>query len=292
MISTLFSSTDFVQTVELWPPSYPVDGPAKPLEKQFSWLSERLDILGEYFDAFHVADLKVPGRRYLDPVMTAVSLRDRFRWLEVAPTISARDRNTKALQEAVAASLFFGLDNLILVRGDPYLAADPDRSKNVYDVPGVSGLVKLARGVQSSISHANLCIMTPVDLSRLEDEKYLDVIRQREEATSNVFLSQMFFGDPDDYLSMLDHLRSEGIRSPVLHNIFPFYSYDDAVDVSLRFKVHVAKPTLDQLKEGGVSAGVKAASRFRDVLRANRGKVNGIFVSSRGEPELAIRLAE
>ncbi len=291
MLKRLLGSTDFLQTVELWPPGFSSAPEPRSLEYQFSWLCERLEILGEYFDAFHVADLNTPSRRYLDSVLTAVQLKQRFQWLELAPTVCSRDRNRKALEEAVSSALFFGMDNLILVRGDPLPSGPKDAPRNVYDVPGVSGLVRLAREVQGSVGAEHLCLLTPIDLTRIEDEKYLEVIRGRERATSDVFLSQIFAGEPEDYLLLIDRLRSEGIRSPVLHNVFPFLSFNDAAKLSRRFGFKVSSAVLSELKASGASAGIRNASKFRDALASNRGKVNGVFISSRGEPELALRLA-
>jgi len=286
----LFESTDFVQTVELWPPGFAIGGGSQVLDRQFAWLSERLEILGEYFDAFHIADLRVPGRRYLDSVTTSIRLRERFSWLEVAPTISARDRNRKSLQEAVATALYFGVDNLILVRGDPWLQTEEDHSKNVYEVNRVSELVQLAREVQQWTSAPELCLLTPLDVMKTSNQRYLETIRNRERATSDVFLTQMFVGEPEEYLERVDMIRGEGVKSPILHNVFPLYSYEDAQEISRRFGLPIAKGILDELKEGGAAAGIRVATRFRDAMEANKGKVNGIFVSSRGEPELAIRL--
>ncbi len=291
MLKRLLAGTDFLQTVELWPPGFSSGSGPHSLEDQFSWLCERLEILGEYFDAFHVADLNTPSRRYLDSVLTAVQLRQRFRWLELAPTVCARDRNRKALEEAISSALFFGMDNIILVRGDPFPSGPKRMPRNVYDVAGVSGLVRLARRVQKSIGLDELCLLSPIDLTRIGDESYLEVVKDRERATSDVFLSQIFTGEPEDYLLLVDRLRSEGIRSPVLHNVFPFLSFDDAAKLSRRFGFKVPRAFLSELKESGASAGIRSASRFRDALESNRGKVNGVFVSSRGEPELALRLA-
>lgn len=288
MMKKLFDGSDFVQTVELWPPGFAIGGGSQVLDRQFGWLSERLEILGEYFDAFHIADLRVPGRRYLDSVTTSIRLKEKFPWLEVAATVSARDRNRKALQESIATALYFGLDDLILVRGDPLTSAD--RSKNVYDVGRVSDLVEIARDVQKWTSAGELCLMTPLDMVKSKDAEYLETIKQRERAGSDVFLTQMFAGEPEEYLEMLDRVRAEGVRSPILHNVFPLYSYEDAMEISKRFGLPVAKRVLKELKEGGPAAGIKAATRFREAMQSNKGKVNGIFVSSRGEPELAIRL--
>ncbi len=290
MFTKLFERSDFVQTVELWPPGFSFAGPPQPPERRFSWLEERLEILGEYFDGFHVADLKVPGWRYLDSVMTAVRLKERLRWLDIAPTIATRDRNRKAMEEAVATALFFGVENLILVRGDPFPEGEAGGSKNVYDVARLSDAVKLARKVQEKVSQAELSILTPIDVARAREPSYLEMIRGREKATSDIFLAQIFGGGPDEYLELIDRIRGEGIRSPILQNVFPFYSSEDAVRVSRRFGFGVGSDLLAELKDGGVTAGVRAAGRFRDALYSNRGKVNGVFVSSRGEPELAIRL--
>ncbi|MBI3859472.1 MAG: methylenetetrahydrofolate reductase [Thaumarchaeota archaeon] len=245
----------------------------------------------ENFDVFHVADLKNPRLRFADSLMTASHLKRTLRWLEVAPTLTARDRNRKSLEEAIASTIFFGIENLILIWGDPFQIDGPS-SRNVYDVRGVSGLVKVAREVQARLGARNLCIMTPVDLAKAEDKQYVQMIRRREEAGSDVFLSQPFPGEIVEYMAWLEKLRDEGVRSPILHNVFPFRSRDDALEVSRRFGLKLPKHALDRLRDGGAQAGVKMARESLNLLRANKTKADGVFVSSRGDLELASKVVE
>ena len=289
-VSRLLANSEFLQTVELWPPGFSTDGPPQNLERQFSWLAERVEILGRYFDAFQIADLKRPRRSYVDSVTTASRLREKFKWAEAIPTISARDRNRKALREGVASALFSGMENLILVWGDKFLPSEEGESSNVYDVEGLAGLIRLAREVQSKTEAGELSILTPIDMARLGDDSYLEIVKGREAASSNVFLAQIFLGDPEEYLRLLKRLRREGVKSPVLHNVFPLLGYEDAVDISKRFGLSVSDSLLKELKEGGAPAGMKFATKFREALYAERKETQGVYVSSRGEPELAIRL--
>ncbi len=289
MLHKLLARTKFLQTVELWPPEIPT-GRLRSGPGEFGRLCERVEALGEHFDAFHVVDLRIPSRTFLDSVVTAVQLKGRLRRLELAPTLSARDRNKKSLEEAISSALFFGIENLILVRGDPFPPGGRV-SRNVYDLKRVSDMVRLVRSMQAKMAVDGLCVLTPIDLTRIGDPKYLQVVRERERSTSDVFLSKTFVGAPEDYLPLLDLLRSEGVRSPVLHNVFPFFSYDDAVTMSERFGLRMPKGALERLKASGLKAGLMMASEFRDALKSNRGKVNGVYISSRGRPELALLLA-
>jgi 5,10-methylenetetrahydrofolate reductase len=281
-----------VQTVELWPPSWPVEGPSSSLDNQFSWLSERLEILGKYFDAFHVADLKNPRRRYMDSVITSLQLKQKQPWLEIMPTLTVRDRNKKSFYGVVASILNSGIDNLILVWGDPFTGKEQAYSSNAYDMRSVSESIRAARDVQKQFDSVNLCILSPLDLTKIRQPNYLEKVKERERSGSDVFLSQTFFGAPETYIEAIDTVRSEGIRSPILHNVFPFFGYDDALDISKRFQLPVSKELLDRLRAGGAAEGLRIASGFREALHANRGKVNGVYVSSRGEPELAIRVVQ
>ncbi|MBI3858950.1 MAG: methylenetetrahydrofolate reductase [Thaumarchaeota archaeon] len=236
MLSTLLENSDFVQTIELWPPSFNFEGSALSIKSQFEWLSERMEILGRYFDAFHVADLKNLKRRYLDPVMTSVYIKGKYPWLEVVPTISARDRNRKTLYGAIASALHSGIENLIAVWGDRFSTGESAYSGNVYDISGVSQLVEIAREVQRMTTTRDLCVLTPIDLTRARDEKYLALARGREKSSSDVFVSQVFLGEPERYLEMIDRVRADGIRSPILHNVFPLLGYEDALDISVHFR--------------------------------------------------------
>jgi 5,10-methylenetetrahydrofolate reductase len=249
-----------------------------------------LEILGRYFDTFHIADIKNTRRVYMDSVLTAIQLKKQHPWLEVIPTLTARDRNKRALSGTLASILNSNIENLILALGDRYKGIEREYASNVYDIGKLSELLLEARQIEGRFDDAHLCLLCPINLTRVRDDRYLRIIAGREEAGADIFLAQTYLGPIDTYLEAIDIVRSQGIESPILHNVFPFLSYEDALDVSRRFGFEVSKGSLSRLKEGGPNEGIRLAAEFRDILQSHRGKINGVYVSSRGEPELAIRI--
>ena len=248
MLKKLLGSAGFIQAVELWPPGYSPVRPGESLQRQFESLCGRMGELEGHFDAFLMADPKVPEMGFLDPVVTSIRLKEKFPRAEVAPTIASRDRNRRALQQALATSMWAGIDNLVLVRGDPFHEKGQRVPANVYDVKRVADLVRMAREAQRLTGTRDLCLLTPVDVSKSGDVEYLSILKGRERASSDAFLSQPFMGPPEDYLLGVDSIRAAGVRSPIMANVFPLYSYDDAVGISKRFGMPVPRTVLDQLR--------------------------------------------
>jgi len=294
-LSEIISNGNFVRIIELFPPGIPIH-PEKErgnhekldLSIRFERLIESVQKLESIADGFSLPELKDELRVHLNSVSIASELKRRTGNL-VIPTITLRDSNRQNLLGSVAYSIFAGLENLFVVRGDPY---SNDRSsippKNVFDFVKVSDLVREIRELERlTVSGSKLCILSPIKITKSHDPKYLEIIRHRELAGIDLFVAESFFDDSDSYFSKVKDIRKAGINRPIIHNVFPLRNYEDAILCIEKFGWSISKQELSNLKIGGATFGLEMArKRYHSLL--NMGDLaNGASISSRGNPDYA-----
>jgi 5,10-methylenetetrahydrofolate reductase len=301
-LSEVFSSTsgDFLRVIEIFPPGIPLPASnlaASNLEKhdlmiRFERLVESVQKLEKVADGFSIPDLKDEQRIHLNPVAVASELRRRT-GNEVVPTITLRDSNRQNLLGMVTFAIFAGIENLLVVRGDPYknnelkVKQDLNHPKNVYDFSKVSEFVLLVRRIEASLSgKKKLCILSPINISKAaSDPTYLETIRQREFSGVDVFIAESFFENVDDYLAKVALIRKASIRSPIIHSIFPLKGFEDAIMCVEKFGWRIETPELHNLKIGGLEYGLEMARKRYHGLLDRKKESQGACISSRGNPQ-------
>ena len=115
----------------------------------------------------------------------------------------------------ISYAIFAGLENLQIVRGDPYFDEEAV-PKNVYDISKVSKLVSLVRKIESHSANSDtLCILAPINMMILNDRKYVKTIRERQDSGVDVFVTESLFEDTDKYLDRVVKLRKDGVKTPL-----------------------------------------------------------------------------
>ncbi len=190
--------------------------------------------------------------------------------------------NRKAIRSMFLSCLSLGLESVSLVWGDPY--GEGDGSKNVYDFRTLAEAVAEARALAER-ADVNATLFSPVDISALHGQRGLRIAEARLEAGSDVLLAQPPTSDVSRTLDRhVEVLKKNGLERKVLHNIFPFRSREDVQACRERFGWDLP-PELDKIAAEGERSLLKEARGVTDALRA-RG-LPGVYVSTRGKPELA-----
>jgi len=296
-ISDVTDSGDFVRLMELIPPSLP--SPNHMSEKHTVDLSLRFDrmlqsinSLEALADGFCLPELKDSERIHLNSVCLAAELRRRT-GSAIVPTLTLRDSNRQNILGTIAYAMFAGVENLLIVRGDPYQQSSGASPKNVYDIKRLDSIVSSIRKLESHLSNAKnrMTILSPINLSKIDDKKYLDTIKSRELAGVDLFLAESLFEDVKDHLEKVKNVRKAGVTLPIVHTIFPLQSYEDALNCVSKFGWNVSPTELEGLRQGGPEYGLaKARERYRDLLK-HRDLAEGACISTRGDPERARLIA-
>lgn len=287
-LSELLSSGNFAKIVELFPPGLP--SPETMIESQRFDISLRFErLVQEIFeleavaDAFSLPELKDGVRIHLNTIALASELEKRT-GSDVIPTMTLRDSNKQGILGLISYAIFAGIENLQVVRGDPYGDSLP---KNVYDFSKVSDLVTAIRKIEShSSTGEKMCILAPINMTKTNNQGYVETIKKRALSGVDIFVTDSFFEDTDKHLSRISKLRRSGIETPIIHNIFPFRDYKDAIVTIRKFGWKVPREELHGLKTRGPDYGLKMArKRYYDLLD-RQSEANGVCISTRGNPEL------
>ena len=289
-VADVIGSGSFAKIVELFPPGIPSPDSMKESQKfdlslRFERLVQGVSELEAIADAFSLPELKDGTRVHLNSVAVASELKKRT-GDDIIPTITLRDSNKQNILGIISYAIFAGLDNVQIVRGDPY-TNEETVPKNVYDISKVSTLVSLVRKIEShSSSLERMCILAPINMNMLRRPGYINTIRERESSGVDIFVTESFFENIDKYLERVAKLRMEGVKAALIHSVFPFRDYDDAIACTKKFGWKVSKEELHGLKTRGPEYGLEVArKRYYDLLD-RRDIVEGVSISTRGNPEL------
>jgi 5,10-methylenetetrahydrofolate reductase len=274
----------FTRLIEVFPPNFSAETAKEPLigiKQKLRDMVTRVQKIEGLADAIIVADMKDTGRLQLASVYTAAVLKEEL-GAEVIPVIPTRDMNKKAIRTTFLTCLSLGLESVSLVWGDRY--ADGEGAKNVYEFRSLAEAVSDARQLADR-SDVQATLLSPVNITALSSAKGLRLASTRLSSGADCLLGQPPTADLSTTLGRHTALlKQHGLDKKVLHNIFPFRNEADIQACRARFGWALPKE-LDALAKEGEPRLLKEARGVVDALQAD--KQAGVYVSTRGKPELA-----
>lgn len=138
-----------------------------------------------------------PGRAVRpDPVMMARTLCDRF-GIDVICNLATRDMNKLALQNHLLGAHLLGLENVVVVQGDPLSERDLARFKAVYDFRPTD-LIAAIRALNEGRDFrglalqggTNFCVGATLDVTRAGEVR---LTARKVDAGAEFFLAQPVF---------------------------------------------------------------------------------------------------
>ncbi|MDA4112159.1 MAG: methylenetetrahydrofolate reductase [Thaumarchaeota archaeon] len=288
-VSEIINSGSFARVIEIFPPGFPTPNNMKPGQKidlsvRFETIVQNIADLEALSDAFSLPELRDDSRVHLNSVAVAAELIRRT-GSAVIPTITLRDSNKQNLLGTISFAIFSGVENIQIVRGDPY--ASHSESRNVYDISKISTLISIIRKLESHLLNLQkTCVFAPINLSKISIDSYFKMAKQREVSGVDIFVTESLFEDTNVYLRRVAELRDLGFRAPIIHNIFPFRDYEDAMACVKRFGWNVSAEELHGLKTKGPKFGVEMARKRYFGLVDRKEISQGACISSRGNADL------
>jgi hypothetical protein len=154
----------------------------------------------------------------------------------------------------------------------------------VYDFSSLAQLIRLARDLAARCG-VKCRLLAPVDLQSLATKRGLKLAQERLASGADILLAQP--PTTDSASTLRRHVRliaDAGLEGRVMLNVFPFRSSQDVE--SCRSKFGWALPRrLDSIARGGESALLSEAKKV--ARAAERNGLPGIYVTTRGRPEVA-----
>jgi 5,10-methylenetetrahydrofolate reductase len=275
----------FTTVVEIFPPNFSAETAKEPLlglRQKTQDVVSRVRKVENLVDCFVVADMKDMGRLKLSSIYTAAMLKQELD-TEVIPVIAVRDSNRSAVRTLFLTALSYGIDSVMLVWGDKYV--DGEGSANVYDYPSLSEAIKEMRELADR-ANISATILAPVNVGTLETKKGASIAASRLESGADCLLAQPPTSDVS--VAFPEHLRlldGKNLRQDVLLNVFPFRDKADIEACRARFGWKIPDVVDRLAAEGGEARLIKESKMVVEKMRENR--LPGVYVSTRGKPELA-----
>ncbi|HUH99718.1 MAG TPA: methylenetetrahydrofolate reductase [Nitrososphaerales archaeon] len=275
----------FTTVVEIFPPNFNAETAKEPLlglRQKTQDILARVKKVENLADCVLIADMKDLGRLKLSSIYTAAMLKQELD-TEVIPVIAVRDSNRSAVRTLFLSALSYGLDSVMLVWGDSY--KDGEGSSNVYDYPSLSIVIREMRELADR-ADVKATILAPVNIAALGTKKGDEMATSRLKNGADCLLAQPPTSDVSETLpGQLKTLEEKGLKQKVLLNVFPFRDKQDIESCRQRFNWRIPEALERMADEGGEARLLKESRCVVEKLRNAR--LPGVYVSTRGRPELA-----
>ncbi len=276
---------EFVTSVEIVPP--------KGCDPRQMLSSVRL-IKEAGVDAVNVPD--GPRAQSRMSAMATSLLIEREVGIEAVVHYTCRDRNLLGMQSDLLGAAAMGLNNLLLVTGDPPKMGPYPQATAVFDIDSI-GLTNMVTHLNHGLDLGGNPIGKPtsftigvgVNPGALDLDYELKRFAYKVEAGAQYAITQPVF-DPKQLLEFLR--RIEGFRIPIVAGIWPLASYRNAEFMSNEVPGVVMPPSvLERMRraETPEAAQAEGVAIAREMLAEVRDAVQGVQVSAPlGKVPLAI----
>ena len=218
-------------------------------------------------DADFISVAYNPGRAVrVNSAMLAAAVKHQV-GKEVSFTLATRDMNKVALQSQLLGAQLQGLENVIVVQGDPFTSRDLERVKAAADVTP-TGLIAAITGMNRGLDFresqlrapTDFCVGATLDLSR-GIQKEAGLAGRKARAGAQFFITQPIFdvADAARFQDAYNEASVEALRLPVFFGL-QILEADGIIFSSVPQEVR------NQLAEGrpGVEIAMELYQKFQD----------------------------
>ena len=233
----------------------------------------------------------------VSPLITAERIQ-REAGIEAVLHLTCRDRNIIGMQSDLLGCAAAGINNLLIVTGDPPKLGDYPHATAVFDLDSI-GLSRIADRLNHGIDIGGKSVKPPTgfligvgaDPTHLDQQREISRLRLKAEAGASFCITQPVY-DADALFRFLDSARDIPIK--IIAGVWPLASLQNA-----RFlKNEVPGVTIpDRIMSRMEKAASKEAAReegiaiAREIVDLIRGGVSGIQISAPfGNVETALRI--
>lgn len=276
----------FLRVVEVLPPRPPAShskGAGSAGGDGFEAFAEESLAARPYADIFLVANLPGTRLRPTDTVRPATLLQDRL-GVVAAPVLVVRDQTRAQLLSSVYHCFSSGLGSMMLAWGDDL---PPVKSRNTREFLSLAAAVRAASLLKSK-ARSDATLLAPVNLDLLDRPRGIELAKGRIAAGADFLLAQPPTTDPEDTFDRHRSLiEGAGLRGRVLLNVFPFRSPGEVSHYARKFGWSLP----DSLRRAAARGeGVLTGLERRVVRRLRDERFPGVYISTRGFPDIARRL--
>lgn len=216
----------------------------------------------------------------ISPVVTALTIQ-RDAGIEAVLHVTCRDRNVIGMQSDLLGCASVGVNNLLIITGDPPKLGDYPFASAVFDIDSI-GLTSIASRLNRGLDIGGKQVDPPTrfligvgaDPTHPDQKRELERFAKKVEAGAEFAITQPVY-DPEVLLRFLEKISVHGI--PVIAGVWPLASYQNALflnnevpGVSIPQAVMermAAAPDKHSARETGIAIGREIVDRVRDAVQ-------------------------
>lgn len=281
----------FVVTVELNPPK------GTNLDRAVA----QLEALRNKVDAINITDNYMAKVR-LSAIATAHLIQERLK-MDTIFNLTCRDKNIIGLQSDLLGAWALGLENVLVITGDPPEAGDHPSARGVFELNSL-GLVRLIKrlndGYDASGKALNgppsFCIGVATNPSAMDREREVDRLREKVEAGATFALTQPVY-DKGPLLGFLERIRDLPVH--LIMGLLPLKSYAFARHLQENVPgIYIPDEAMARMASAGEGAGASAMEKREglkivlDLLREVRPVLEGVHIMPTGDFKMVLEIVE
>lgn len=218
---------------------------------------------------------------------TAILIQQKINGIEPVVHYCCRDRNLLGMMSDLLGAAALGINNLLIITGDPPKMGPYPEATAVFDVDSI-GLTNMATSLNRGLDIGSNPIGQPtsffigvgVNPCAVDLDTEIRRFEWKVEAGAQFAVTQPIF-DLDQFFSFLK--RIEHCKIPIIVGIWPLVSYRNAEFLSNEVPgISVPSNILERMRsaDGQEAARQEGLAIAREMLREVKGAVRGVQVSA------------
>ena len=206
--------------------------------------------------------------------------------------ITCRDKNRIAIQSELLSASVLGIENVLVLTGDPVQIGDHPDAKPVFDIDAaevMSVMKKLESGLDMTDHKLEgsplFCIGAALNPCVPDLDTEISKTRRKIEKGAEFFQTQGVF-DPALFIKYMDRYKKEGFTAPVLAGIILLKSAKMARFMNEKIPGIFIPEAMIQRLEQTKDAKKECVAIAVETIQAIRGHVQGVHLMAIGWEEL------
>jgi methionine synthase I (cobalamin-dependent)/5,10-methylenetetrahydrofolate reductase len=222
----------------------------------------------------------------VSPIVTALTIQ-RGAGIEAVLHVTCRDRNVIGMQSDLLGCASVGVNNLLIITGDPPKLGDYPFASAVFDIDSI-GLTSIASRLNRGLDIGGKQVDPPTrfligvgaDPTHPDQKRELSRFAKKVEAGAEFAITQPVY-DPEVLLRFLEKISAYGI--PVIAGVWPLASYQNALFLNNEVPgVSIPQAVMERMaaapdKQSARETGIEIS---REIVERVRDAVQGIQVSA------------
>ncbi len=174
-------------------------------------------------DVITLADSPM-GRSRVDSILMSVKIMNET-GMKVMPHVCCRDRNMISMRSVLLGAYIHGIQNLLIVTGDPVPGENRLSTTGVFDYNSIQLMDYVKEMNTEHFSKQPICYGGALNYGRGKIENQLERMKRKMDAGAEFFLTQPIYAKED--MERIRYLK-ERIDVKILCGIMPLVSYRNA----------------------------------------------------------------